>query len=206
MTPFGVPEANPARGMFMGNRGCLVDRRGRIVRRWRVERWLICRVAFRGRRRHPLMAPGRYTELFFLDEATALAAGHRPCWECRRAELETFREAWLRVHPGDAGSLTVLDRRLHEERTARASWPARCESLPDGAMVAIDGKAWLVLGGSVLAWSHAGYTTRLPLRPGIVEVLTPPSIVRILTLGWPPHLHPSAHGSTDRPASTAAPG
>ena len=206
MTPFGVPEANPARGMFMGNRGCLVDRRGWIVRRWRVERWVICRLAFRGRRRHPLMAPGRCTELFFLDEATALATGHRPCWECRRAELEAFREVWLRVHPGDAGSLTVLDRRLHEERTARASWPARCESLPDGAMVAIDGKAWLVLGGSVLAWSHVGYTTRLPLRPGIVEVLTPPSIVRILTLGWAPHLHPSAHGSTGRPANTAAPG
>lgn len=194
VTPFGVPEADPARGMFMGNRGCLVDRDGRIVRRWQGERWLICRLVFRGRRRHPLMAPGRYTELFFLDEATALAAGHRPCWECRRPELEAFRTAWLEVHPEDAGSLTVLDHRLHEERTASASWPAPCEGLPDGTMIAREEQAWLLQGGSVLAWSHSGYTTRRSLFPGVVDVLTPPSVVRTLAVGWRPELHPSARG------------
>ena len=192
MTPFGRPEANPARGMFMGNRGCLVDRHGRIVRAWQVERWLTCRLEFRGRRRHPLMAPGRYTELFFLDEATALAAGHRPCWECRREELRTFRAAWLEVHPDDAGPLTVLDRRLHAERTAHASWPAAGESLPDACMIAIDGEAWLVLDDSILAWTHAGYTTRRRRPSGTVEVLTAPSIVKTLALGWRPQLHPSA--------------
>ena len=138
------------------------------------------------------MAPGRYTELFFLDEATALAAGHRPCWECRREELSTFRVAWLEVHPGDAGPLTVLDRRLHQERTARAPSSAACGSLPDGCMIAIDGEAWLVLDESILAWTHAGYTTRRALPSGTVEVLTPPSIVKTLALGWKPQLHPSA--------------
>jgi hypothetical protein len=192
VTPFGVVEASPARGTFMGNRGCLVDAQGRIVRRWRGERWIICLLAFRGRRRHPLMAPGRYTELFFLDEATALAAGHRPCRECRRPALETFRAGWLEVHPGDAGSLTVLDHRLHRERTRSVSWSVPGESLPDGAMVALDGAAWLVLGHDILAWSHAGYTSRRSRPSGIVDVITPPSTVKVLSGGWTPRLHPSA--------------
>lgn len=197
VTPFGVVEASPARGLFMGNRGCLVDGRGRLVRRWRGERWLICRLEFRGRRRHPLMAPGRYTELFFLDEATALAAGHRPCRECRRTELETFRAAWLAVHPEDAGSLTVLDHRLHGQRTAGVPWSARGDGLPDGAMVALEGAPWLVLGGSLLAWSHSGYTSRRARPSGAVEVITPPSIVAVLARGWTPHLHPSARARAD---------
>jgi hypothetical protein len=199
VTPFGVMEASPARGSFMGNRGCLVDGRGRLVRRWRGERWLICRLEFRGRRRYPLMAPGRYTELFFMDEATALAAGHRPCRECRRVDLETFRTAWLNVHPDDAGSLTVLDRRLHGQRTAGVPWSARCETLPDGAMVALRGAAWLVLGGSVLAWSHAGYTSCRPRPSGAVDVITPPSTVAVLACGWTPHLHPSAYALANPP-------
>jgi hypothetical protein len=183
--------------MFMGNRGCLVDGQGRLVRRWRGERWLICRLEFRGRRRHPLMAPGRYTELFFLDEATALAAGHRPCRECRRAELETFRTAWLGVHPGDVGSLTVLDQRLHRERTTASSWSAPCRSLPDGAMVALEGCAWLVLEGAILAWSHGGYTSRRARPTGAVEVITPPSTTKVLSAGWAPGLHPSARAVMD---------
>lgn len=195
VTPFGVVEASQARGMFMGNRGCLVDGRGRLARRWRGERWLICLLAFRGRRRHPLMVPGRYTELFFLDEATGLAAGHRPCRECRRADLEAFRAAWLEIHPGDAGSLTVLDHRLHEERTGASSWSAPCGRLPDGAMVVLDGAAWLVLGEAVLAWSHGGYTSRRTRPSGVIEVITPPSIVKVLAAGWAPVLHASARAS-----------
>jgi hypothetical protein len=198
VTPFGVVEASPARGLFMGNRGCLVDAQGRIARRWRGERWLICLLAFRGRRRHPLMVPGRYTELFFLDEATALAAGHRPCRECRRADLEAFRSVWLAVHPEDAGPLTMLDHRLHEQRTASGSWAAPAESLPDGSMVAIDGAAWLVLGGSILAWSHGGYTSRRSLPSGLIDVLTPPSTVKVLAAGWSLLLHPSAHDLASR--------
>jgi hypothetical protein len=183
--------------MFMGNRGCLVDGQGRLVRRWRGERWLVCRLEFRGRRRRPLMAPGRYTELFFLDEATALAAGHRPCRECRRADLEAFRAAWLEVHPGDAGPLTRLDHRLHQERTAGASWSAPCRTLPDGVMVALEGAAWLVLGGAILAWSHGGYTGRRARPTGAVDVITPPSITKVLSAGWDPRLHPSARALAD---------
>ena len=138
------------------------------------------------------MAPGRYTELFFLDEATALAAGHRPCGECRRADLESFRAAWLSIYPDDVGTLTVLDHRLHEERTAPASWTAPCEHLPDGAMVALDGAAWLLLGGSILAWSHSGYTSRRARPTGVVDVITPASISGVLSAGWTPRLHPSA--------------
>jgi hypothetical protein len=201
VTPFGVVEANPARGLFMGNRGCLVDAQRRIGRRWRGERWLICLLAFRGRRRHPLMAPGRYTELFFLDEATALAAGHRPCRECRRHDLETFRAAWLEIHPGDAGSLTVLDHRLHQERTRSAPWAGASEDLPDGAMVRLDGAAWLVLGGHILAWSHAGYTRRRSRPLGLLDVLTPPSVVKVLSAGWAPRLHPSALALIESPPS-----
>ena len=201
VTPFGVVEASPARGLFMGNRGCLVDSQGRLVRGWRGERWLICRLEFRGRRRHPLMAPGRYTELFFLDEATALAAGHRPCRECRRADLEAFRAAWVAVHPSDAGSLTVLDHRLHRERTGGGPWSAPCGSLPDGAMVALEGAAWLVVGESLLAWSHAGYTGRRSRPSGAVAVITPPTIARVLAAGWMPQLHPSARAQVDTPRS-----
>jgi hypothetical protein len=192
MTPFGVPAADPARGLFMGNRGCLVDRHGRHARAWRGERWITCVLEFKGRRRAPLMAPGRYTELFFLDEATAVAAGHRPCAECRRADLQAFRAAWLEVHPGDAGSLTVLDGRLHAERTAAARRIAPARSLPEGTMVALEGAAWLVVDGALRAWSHGGYGERRELPDGAVEVLTPPSSVAVLARGWRPVLHPSA--------------
>jgi hypothetical protein len=191
MTPFGVPEADPARGTFFGNRGCLVGAAGQIVRPWQGERWITCVLEFKGRRRRPLMAPGRYTELFFLDEATALAAGHRPCGECRRADLEAFRAAWLQVHPGDSGRLTDLDRRLHAERTGPPR-SAACDGLPDGGMVEIDGAAWLVLGGRLRAWSHAGYTASRAFPAGPVTVLTPPSIVEVLRAGWRPEPHPSA--------------
>jgi hypothetical protein len=192
MTPFGVPEADPARGLFMGNRGCLVDGQGRLARGWRGERWITCLLEFKGRRRRPLMAPGRYTELFFLDEATALAAGHRPCAECRRADLNAFRAAWLQVHPCDAGRLEVLDHRLHAERTAPDRWRADARELPDGAMVALDGAPWLVLDGALLAWSHGGYTAGRALPAAPVPVLTPPSSVAVLAAGWRPRLHPSA--------------
>jgi hypothetical protein len=198
MTPFGMAEADPARGMFMGNRGCLVDRHGRHARPWRGERWITCLLEFKERSRGPLMAPGRYTELFFLDEATALAAGHRPCAECRRGDLADFRAAWLEVHPEDAGPLTVLDGRLHAERTAPARRIAAARSLPEGVMVALDRAAWLVVDGGLRAWSHGGYGERRALPDGAVEVLTPPSSVAVLEQRWHPVLHPSAREPAGR--------
>jgi hypothetical protein len=193
MTPLGVPEATPHRGTLMGNRGCLVDARGALARPWQVERWITCVLAFRGRRRHPLMQPGRLTELFFLDEATALAAGHRPCAECRRADLTAFRAAWALVHPADAeAGLPGLDRRLHRERTAAHRRRAPAAGLPDGAMVLLDARPWLVQGGALRAWSHAGYGERRAAPAQPVPVLTAPSLVATLAAGWRPAPHPSA--------------
>ena len=200
MTPWGVPEADPARGTLFGNRGCLVDARGRLAMPWRGERWITCVLAFRGRRRRPLMAPGRFTELFFLDEPTALAAGHRPCAECRRADLEAFRARWVERHPADAGALPALDHRLHAERTA-GPWSGACEELPDGAMIEVGGTAWLVRGRELLAWSHAGYGARRPRPVGAVRVLTPRSTVAVLAAGWAAAAHPSA----DAPGARGAP-
>jgi hypothetical protein len=129
VTPFGALIATPARGTLTGNRGCLHDEHGRIRRRYQGERWIICVLEFKGRRR-PLMTPGRYTELFFLDEATALAAGHRPCAECQRDRFNLFRDTWAKANPEVARTArtawlartarlaaTALDRCLHLERT-----------------------------------------------------------------------------------------
>lgn len=185
MTPFGVPEAVPARGTLMGNRGCLVDRQGRLARPWQLERWITCVLEFRGRRRTPLMAPGRYTELFFLDEATALAAGHRPCAECRRADAHAFRRAWDAGRDAAVGAFPALDHALHAQRTA-GPWRARGAALPDGTMVAVDGDALLVHGDALLPWSHGGYGPPRPRPAGTVDVVTPRGTVAALAAGWTP--------------------
>lgn len=191
VTPFGDVEADPARGTLMGNRGCLVRAEGELVRQWQVQRWITCVLEFKGRRRHPLMRAGQYTELFFLDEATACAAGHRPCHECRRADAREFHAAWRDHHPEDE-RLPDLDARLHHERTAGALPTARCAELPDAAMVRWGGRAWVVTGGTVRAWTHAGYTDERAPPSEPVTVLTPPSTVEVLRTGWRPAVHPSA--------------
>src|SRR3954449_4293664 len=118
VTPFGEIIAIPERGTFMGNRGVLHDAEGRIRRAWQLQRWIVCVLEFRGRQR-TVMAPGRYTELFFLDEATALAAGHRPCAECRHARFLDFCNAWGKANPGEGRrsrpTADEIDRRLHAE-------------------------------------------------------------------------------------------
>ena len=191
VTPFGVLEADPARGTLMGNRGCLVNARGELVRRWQLERWITCVLEFKGRRRHPLMAPGQYTELFFLDEATACAAGHRPCHECRRAAADAFAEGWRVRHPRDR-RLPQIDARLHRERTTGAHHHATCAELPPGAMVSLDGRAWVVTGDGLRAWTPAGYTDRRDGPGEPIAVLTPPSTVAAMRAGWRPQLHASA--------------
>jgi hypothetical protein len=196
VTPLGELVAAPGRGLVYGNRGCLHDAEGRIRRRYAVKRWIACRLEFRGRRR-TLLQPGRYTELFFLDEATAFAAGHRPCAECRREDYLRFGAIWRGLHPGDAGA-DAIDARLHAERLdgrAQRRHHARLESLPDGAFVLLDGGPRLVLGRELLAWSASGYGDRVPRPLGAAVVLTPPSLVAVLRAGWRPDvtlLHPSA--------------
>jgi hypothetical protein len=197
VTPFGEIVALEGRGLVMGNRGVLHDDGRRIVRSSQVRRWIACRIEFRGRRR-TIMAPKRYTELFFLDEATALSAGHRPCRECRYADYQRFRSLWEGCFGGPAGA-DAMDMQLHRERLAgktKRTIRSDIGALPDGTYVALDGDAWLVLGDELLAWSGTGYTKRRP-RPARmeVEVLTPRSIVAVLAAGYRPGVHPSAVGS-----------
>ena len=200
VTPSGDLVADPARGLVYGNRGCLHDGDGRIRRRYAGRRWIACRLEFRGWRRSPLQQPGRFTELFFLDEATAFAAGHRPCALCRREDYVRFLELWQRLHPARP-TADAIDAQLHRERVdartrVRRHHDAPLPSLPDGAFVVRDGDAWLVLGRELLRWTPAGYTERRP-RParGVGCALTPPSLVAVLRSGWEgavPLLNPSA--------------
>jgi hypothetical protein len=201
-TPLGDVIADPARGLVYANRGVLVDARGEIRRRWGVRRWIACRLEFKGRRRRPLMAPGRYTELFFTDEATAFAVGHRPCGECRHEDYRRFCEIWQRLHPGQVGA-DAMDEQLHAERVDPQTREQRRHEmpfaeLPDGAFVLLDDRPWLVLGEDLLEWTAAGYVAARRTRPatGTALALTPPSLIEVLRAGWEPatvpFLHPTA--------------
>jgi hypothetical protein len=206
VTPSGRIVAVPERGTMMGNRGVLHDARGQIRRPWQVRRWLICVLDFRGRHR-TVMAPNRYTELFFLDEATALAAGHRPCFECRRRAFLAFRDAWAAANPGllDGRAPTAgrIDDRLHDERVgpgrSKRTHRAGLDGLPDGTLVTLD--RWgdtphLVLGRRLLAWSPVGYGDRRRRPSGeAATVLTPASTVAAIRAGYAPAIHPSARST-----------
>jgi hypothetical protein len=186
VTPLGELVAHPARGLVYGNRGCLHDGEGRIRRRYAGKRWISCRLSFRGWHRHPLLQPGRFTELFFLDEATAFAAGHRPCALCRREDYNRFLELT------GASSADEIDARLHDERLGAR--PEARPDLPDGAFVLLEGEPWLVTHESLRRWTPAGYTDARTKIGGVL--ITPPSIVEVLRAGWSsnavPLLHPSA--------------
>jgi hypothetical protein len=202
VTPLGELIATPERGLVYGNRGCLHNEAGEIRRRYSTKRWIACRLSFRGRRRSPLMAPGRFTELFFLDEATALAAGHRPCAECRRGDYNRFSDIWAALHPGHIGA-DAIDAQLHSERLApgggeRLLHEAEYSELPDGTFVLTADGPQLVLARQLLTWSPGGYRDlhRRPSR-GRATVITPPSLIAILRTGWSPTV-PLLHPSSDR--------
>ncbi len=170
----------------MGNRGGRIHRDDRTLGagRWKTKHWLICVCAFKDRRRDVW---GKfYTELFFLDEPTALAAGHRPCFECRRQAAKAF----LAGFPGSPRGVDAMDEALHRERVenrAKPTWRARLSELPDGAMIAREGRAHAVRAGALLPWSFAGYGTPALLQPAaIADVLTPPSTVATLKGGYRP--------------------
>jgi hypothetical protein len=193
VTPLGELVAVPERGLVYGNRGCLHDREGRIRRSYAVKRWIACRLEFNDRRRKALLQPGRYTELFFLDDATAFAAGHRPCAECRRVDYDRFREL---VGARSAGE---LDERLHAERSGGPRFRAALDELPDGTFVLEDGEPWLVLGSEMLGWTPGGYSLRRPRSSGPALLITPPTTVDVLRAKWTPvvpFLHPSAFSAT----------
>jgi hypothetical protein len=189
--------ATPARGLFFGNRGGKFHRADRTLgaRRHVTRAWICCQLKFNNRRREVWGAG--YTELFFLDESTALAAGHRPCFECRRKDAQAFADCWarsrkLRSQPRAA----EMDRVLHPERLAgrakrRHRWPI--DDLPAGGFIELDSAAWVVRGGSLLRWTPSGYDARRRRPRGTtVDVLTPPAILRVLAAGYSPRWHPSA--------------
>jgi len=195
--PFGELFADRSRGLFMGNRGGRIHTAGRKLRKRRLasRQWICCVLDFKGRQRDVW---GRYyTELFFLDEVTALAAGHRPCFECRRKDAEAFAGAWQQafklLRRPRADEMDIV---LHGERLdGRVKRLHRCniDGLPDGAFVALEQGAWAVRGRALLRWTPEGYDTSKSRPHGtMIDMLTPPAIVGALAAGYRPRWHPSA--------------
>lgn len=198
MTPTGDLIATSARGQFMGNRGILHNDRGELTaKRWTHKQWIICHLEFKGRKR-PLMSPGCYTELFFLDEATALAAGHRPCYECNRERYGQFKAAWLAGNPqcgfDQKTSIREIDKILHSERVGNVKqkvvWQSRLSELPDGVIVSLSGESsscYLLRANKLLLWSPEGYSeAKTVAMDSHVEVLTPWSTVNAIAAGFLP--------------------
>jgi hypothetical protein len=192
--PFGNLFASPARGTLMGNRGGRIhDTHKKLSsRRWASRQWICCVLDFKSR--HRKVWGDSYTELFFLDEVTAFAAGHRPCFECRRKDADRF--ATLFSGKPKRVSAPAMDVVLHAERLdgkAKRLHRRKLDTLPDGAMIALEGEAFAVRGQHLLRWSPQGYAASQPRPRGVdVDVLTPPSILKVLAAGFSPRWHPSA--------------
>jgi hypothetical protein len=191
--PFGHLFATPARGMLMGNRGGRLHDNGRTLtsRRWSSKAWICCKLAFNNR--HRTVWGDSYTELFFLDEVTAFAAGHRPCFECRRKDAERF--ALLFSGGTQRATASDMDRKLHAERLdgkVKRTYRRAIDDLPGGVMIARGDSAFALAADEMLRWSPEGYSAREPRLRGIdVDVLTPPSMLRVLARGYAPLWHPS---------------
>jgi hypothetical protein len=196
VTPSGDIVADPHRGLFTGNRGIIHDPATKTLlkKRWSSPAWLTCVCEFRGRRRQ-VMGGRSWTELFFLDEATAFAAGHRPCFYCRRDDANRFRAAWQEGNGVRSVLAPEIDAVLHRERLDRGKkrlhpLPMPIEQLPDGVMVQVGAESYLIVRGGALQWSFAGYRKAESAIKGAM-LLTPPSTVRAFTAGYRPLLHPS---------------
>ncbi|CDX54397.1 conserved hypothetical protein [Mesorhizobium plurifarium] len=205
--PFGAIHAVPERGLFTGNRGIIHDPETRTLlkKRWALPAWIICVCAFRNVRREPMgrNRPGGkagWTELFFLDEVTALAAGHRPCFFCRRERATDFVGRFGEAFGIDEPRAPMVDKRLHKERLASGGRPPAVTApelgdLPDGTMIADGDNAYALRAGKALKWSFAGYASpialdRLADRP--LRLLTPTTSITVLKHGFAPAWHPSA--------------
>jgi hypothetical protein len=197
VTPTGEIVATPHRGLFTGNRGIIHDPATRTLlkKRWSTPAWLTCVLKFRDWRRD-VMATQGWTELFFLDEATALAAGHRPCFFCRRDDARRFRSSWEQGNKVASLRAAEIDAVLHRERLDHGKkrlhpLPAPLAELPDGAMVQQGGESYLIARGRALLWSPGGYCAAEISRDEVM-LLTPPSTLHALSAGYRPMLHPSA--------------
>jgi hypothetical protein len=194
--PFGNIIKTEARGLWMGNRGILHNRQKEILRPFKLKAWLICKLEFNGRKRQ-VMAPHRYTELFFMDEATAFAAGHRPCFECRRQDYNRFKSFWLKCNPeysfDEKTSFQKIDDILHKERIGRdrskVTFEEQTNKLPDGTFVLIDDKPYLISDGMMYLWSAYGYEKGITLTAKAkLRVLTPKSTVNAFRAGYVPQM------------------
>jgi hypothetical protein len=196
--PFGNLIAERARGLMMGNRGGRLHRADRTLSssRWVSRQWICCRLEFNNR--HRKVWGDSYTELFFLDEVTAFAAGHRPCFECRRKDALAFAALFPGVRKAPA-----MDKVLHAERLdgkAKRTHSLPFDALPDGTMIVLDGEAFAVRGKNLLHWTVRGYDTARPRpRKADAELLTPPSIVAVLRGGYAPLWHQTAAYSSSSP-------
>ena len=196
VTPFGDIVAIPQRGTFTGNRGIIHDPATRTLlsKRWASKAWLICRCEYKGRRRD-VMANRSWTELFFLDEAVALSAGHRPCFLCRRHAAESFRTAWAAGMGVKKPSAAAIDAVLHRERMADGrkrihALPGPLPGLPDGAVVVAAGAAYTIAAGQAFRWTEEGYELAQSIHH-TDGLLTPLSTFAALRAGYRPVLHPA---------------
>jgi hypothetical protein len=194
--PQGNIIKTSARGAWLGNRGQLHGDTKTILRPFKLKAWLICVLEFKDRHRQ-VMAPNLYTELFFLDEATACAAGHRPCFECRRDDANRFKAAWLKGNPEYGFDNKVLigkiDEIIHQERIdkngSKITFEAAVEDLPDGVFIQIDGEPYLVANKMIRHWTPFGYEQGVPLQVSTkVMVLTPKSVVNAFRSGYRPQM------------------
>mgnify|MGYP002639484216 FL=1 len=198
VSPNGDIIATSQRGMFMGNRGILHNDEKELVSTSKIKGWVTCRLEFKGRKRE-LMAKGRYTELFFFDEATAFAAGHRPCAECRRERYKEFKSKWLEANgtllDGDSTAIGAIDKIIHAQRIhkqKKVTYQALLNSLPDGVIVTIDSENYLIWKEKLFLWSFDGYKlSNLTIDDREVSVLTPHSYVEMFKQGFVPMVHAS---------------
>jgi hypothetical protein len=202
VTPFGDVVAIAQRGLFIGNRGIIHDPATKTLlrRRWTTKAWLVCLLDYKGRHRE-VMARRSWTELFFLDEAVALAAGHRPCFFCRRADAEAFRAAWRKAKRRKAPQASEIDAVLHEERLDRGRKRVHVISgpvaeLPDGAVIVAAGEAYTIAHGRAFRWSEQGYQPARQI-PRADALLTPPSTLHAIRAGYRPLLHPDIEENPD---------
>lgn len=194
--PFGNIIKTSARGSWMGNRGILHNEHRQVLRPFKLKAWITCKLEFNGRKRQ-VMTPHRYTELFFLDEATSFAAGHRPCFECRREDYHKFKSLWLKGNPeyhfDGKTSITKIDDILHKERMMRdrskVTYEENINLIPDGAFILIESDAYLVFNEKIYLWSSFGYDNGIALpNENKLTVLTPRSIVNAFRAGYLPQI------------------